>query len=46
MPDGGMGSLRLIRKELIAKRSFKRQAAEIQFTEEDGVIGIASLNVD
>jgi len=42
MNDGGMGSLRLSRR----KAMFVRIAAELQFTDVDGVAVLASLFVD
>lgn len=47
MNDEGMGSLRLFPDGLDASdRRFGRQASECQFTDEDGVEIIASLNLD
>jgi len=47
MEDGGMGSLRLFPKRLGALDSrFGKCASACQFTDEDGVDVIASLNLD
>lgn len=47
MDDEGMGSLSLFPKgEIIENRVFDQQVSEVQFTDQDGVEVIASLNVD
>lgn len=47
MDDGGMGSLYLFTKgETNKDRKFGEQVSEYQFTDEDGVEVVASLNVD
>lgn len=47
MKDGGMGSLYLYPEGAIKEdRIFGKQVSEFQFTDEDGVEVIASLNLD
>lgn len=47
MEDGGMGSLRLFRKDSSHEnQTFGEQISEHQFKDDDGVDIIASLNVD
>ncbi|WP_207515252.1 DUF6984 family protein [Longitalea luteola] len=47
MKDGGMGSLLLFPNRMRnSERMMGRQVSEIQFTDQDGVQVIASLNVD
>lgn len=47
MEDGGMGSLRLFPDgSQVEDRKFGRRASECQFTDEDGVEVLASLNLD
>jgi hypothetical protein len=46
MNDGGMGSLNIFLESAPnASRTMKSQAAELQFTDADGAVVIASLNV-
>ena len=46
--DGGMGSLLLLPQGMVTEsdRLFGKQVSEYQFTDEDGIEVIASLNVD
>lgn len=47
MTDGGMGSLRLLLQGGTRQRAvFGKRAAELQFEDADGVVVIASLNLD
>lgn len=47
MDDGKMGSLHLYNSaKMINGRKFGKQVSEFQFLDEDGVVVIASLNVD
>ena len=47
MADGGMGSLELLPPDLPqGSRRFGSRVAELQFKDDDGVVVIASLNVD
>ena len=46
MSDGGMGSLYVRSSSEASNRRFGRRIAELQFLDSDGVIILASLNVD
>src|SRR5690242_18653640 len=47
MEDGGMGSLSLFPKgEIIEGRVLGERVSEFQFTDQDGIEVIASLNID
>lgn len=46
MNDGGMGSLRFISETTTAEHRFGRKAAECFFNDLDGVLVIATLNLD
>ena len=47
MDDGGMGSLELVSPRTPAStRRFGQQAAELEFTDRDGVLVVASLLLD
>jgi hypothetical protein len=47
MNDGGMGSLLLSLSGVVEEdRAFGEMVAELQFTDADGILVIASLNVD